>query len=442
MAELSVYEQLMLELVNRARLNPAAEAARDGISLNSGLRSGTLSSAARQALAPNDLLNAAAASHSAWMLARDVFSHTGSGGSDPGDRMDAAGYNFTGSWSWGENIAWVGTTGTLDLEASAIRLHVNLFRSALHRVNILNDGFQEVGLGIEQGGFRSGGVTYNAAMATQDFARSGTGIFITGVAITEGDGDHFYDIGEGRSGILATVSNTGGVLGSDSTGTAGGYAVRVAAGTVDLTFSGGDLAASVSVTVEAGSKNAKVDLEGASTILSSATTTLGAGATGLVLLGCGAINGTGNGESNLLVGNAGKNVLSGGAGDDVLVGGGGHDYLYGGDGLDTFDYNSVSQSKATSTLRDTIFDFASGEDVIDLSTIDANTRTSGNQDFTWRGAAAFSGRAGQLRIQVVDQSGTDNDYTVVAMDVNGDKKADMHIVVKYVTSLSDFDFIF
>ena len=40
-------EQYMLELINRARANPAAEAATYGIDLNEGLSAGTISSAAK-----------------------------------------------------------------------------------------------------------------------------------------------------------------------------------------------------------------------------------------------------------------------------------------------------------------------------------------------------------------------------------------------------------
>ncbi len=95
MAAPSNYEQLILELINRARLDPPAEAVRLGVPLNQGLSSGSISSASKQPLAYNSLLNDAAAAHSNWMLAADIFSHTGSGGSDPQDRMEAAGYQFT-----------------------------------------------------------------------------------------------------------------------------------------------------------------------------------------------------------------------------------------------------------------------------------------------------------------------------------------------------------
>ena len=60
MAELTPYEQLLLELVNRARLNPNGEAARYGIHVNEDLPAGTLDSSVRQPLAPNSLLADAA----------------------------------------------------------------------------------------------------------------------------------------------------------------------------------------------------------------------------------------------------------------------------------------------------------------------------------------------------------------------------------------------
>ena len=49
------YDVLMWALINRARLDPAGEAARDGIDLNEGLSPGTLSATSRQPLAFNPL---------------------------------------------------------------------------------------------------------------------------------------------------------------------------------------------------------------------------------------------------------------------------------------------------------------------------------------------------------------------------------------------------
>jgi hypothetical protein len=58
----SALEQYMVELINRARANPAAEAARYGIDLNEGLAAGTISAKAKQPLAisPNLIVSSRA----------------------------------------------------------------------------------------------------------------------------------------------------------------------------------------------------------------------------------------------------------------------------------------------------------------------------------------------------------------------------------------------
>ncbi|PSJ16584.1 calcium-binding protein, partial [Nitrosomonas supralitoralis] len=146
--------------------------------------------------------------------------------------------------------------------------------------------------------------------------------------------------------------------------------------------------------------------QGADTVRSSVTFTLGltSNLEHLTLIGADAINGTGNNSANVitgndnnnvLTGNAGPDTLSGGIGNDILIGGGGADTLAGGSGSDIFLYQaSVSHSNATN--RDTIIDFVSGIDTINLSAIDANTTVGGNNAFVFIGAAAFSA-AGQLR---------------------------------------------
>ncbi len=431
MAALTVYEQLLLELVNRARLDPAGEAARYGISLNAGLAAGSLTTSAKQALAPNELLTSSARAHSQWMINTDIFSHTGAGGSDPGDRMGAAGYAFTGSWTWGENIAWSGTTGTPNLLSYTNELHQNLFLSPGHRVNILGGDFRELGTGIDSGPFKSGATTYNAVMATENFATSGPDFFVTGVVISDTDGDNFYDIGEARADITMTIAGGN----SDTTAAAGGYAAKFAGGTVDLTFSGGDLLSTVSVTIAAGAQNAKVDLLDANEILSSVSTTLGAGAVRLGLLGVAAIRGTGNDAANVIIGNRGGNYLDGQGGNDVITGGAGRDVLTGGLDADRFDFNSVKDSAKTATYRDHITDFLRGSDKLDLCTIDARSTMTGNQAFKWIATQAFHHTAGELHYV---RSGAN---VIVSGDVNGDGKADFQIQLDGLTAVGKADFI-
>ncbi|MGL4487910.1 MAG: hypothetical protein ACRCU5_00505, partial [Rhizobiaceae bacterium] len=94
---LDSHEQYLLELINRARLDPSAELARynaavaSGIfddspmtGLNDGLAPGTISTAAIQPLAVNENLNTAATGHSLHMLTVDQFNHSGIGNGDIG----------------------------------------------------------------------------------------------------------------------------------------------------------------------------------------------------------------------------------------------------------------------------------------------------------------------------------------------------------------------
>src|SRR5690606_14071079 len=73
---LTPYEQLMLELVNRARMDPQGEAARQGLSsLNEGIAPGSISTTPKQPLAPNQILMNVARAHSQDMLDNDYFAH-------------------------------------------------------------------------------------------------------------------------------------------------------------------------------------------------------------------------------------------------------------------------------------------------------------------------------------------------------------------------------
>ncbi|MGA0608566.1 hypothetical protein ACO2Q0_21465 [Phenylobacterium sp. VNQ135] len=180
--------------------------------------------------------------------------------------------------------------------------------------------------------------------------------------------------------------------------------------------------------------------QGIDAVFADVTYALAANVENLILsqsdiLGVGdpALNGTGNGLANNLQGNNSGNVLSGlggadtlngGEGDDVLVGGAGADRLTGGGGQDRFDIDATGDSPVGSG-RDVITGFdgvgAAAGDLIDVSTIDARTGTSGNQAFTFVGTAAFSG-AGQIRAvdsgpDVVLQFNTDTNTATVEMEL-------------------------
>lgn len=78
--------------------------------------------------------------------------------------------------------------------------------------------------------------------------------------------------------------------------------------------------------------------EGTDWVNSSISYTLGANVENLTLTGTNAINGTGNGLGNRLVGNSVVNTLTGGGGNDILDGGAGNDKLTGGEGADTYHF--------------------------------------------------------------------------------------------------------
>ena len=153
----------------------------------------------------------------------------------------------------------------------------------------------------------------------------------------------------------------------------------------------------------------------------------------------------GNRFDNVLEGGAGNDVLEGilgndtligGEGDDVLLGGKGIDSLTGGAGSDLFVFELGDTGK-TLASADTIVDFIVGDDLIDLSAIDAVLATKTvNEAFTFIGTDAFTREAGQLRYEV---AGSD---VYVTGDFNGDAKADFMLHLKGVTSLSSADFLF
>lgn len=135
------------------------------------------SAAGLRPLAPDAELIAAAQGHADWMVAADVFSHTGAGGSTPAQRGTAAGF----AWSrFGENVAYTSgpNAATMD-EADVRQLHTNLMNSAGHRANILSASFTHVGIGLAQGDYQGRPAVFvaqNFATPTAAELADGTGI--------------------------------------------------------------------------------------------------------------------------------------------------------------------------------------------------------------------------------------------------------------------------
>ncbi|MFJ3877787.1 CAP domain-containing protein [Streptomyces sp. NPDC090077] len=93
------------------------------------------------ALTINEKLTKAAQDHSADMAAHRNMSHTGSDGSDAGQRITRAGYQWR---TYGENVAYGYSTPEQVMEG--------WMNSPGHKRNILDCSYKEIGIGLAQPG--------------------------------------------------------------------------------------------------------------------------------------------------------------------------------------------------------------------------------------------------------------------------------------------------
>ncbi len=132
--------------------------------------------------------------------------------------------------------------------------------------------------------------------------------------------------------------------------------------------------------------------------------------------------------ANRLSGGRGNDRIDGGHGSDVIDGGPGRDVLFGGPGGDTFLFEEAGDLSGRPRRTDTIGEF-DGRDAIDLSGIDADTTTTRDDPFDWRGLAPFSGTAGEMRWDARTQR--------VEMDRDGDGRADLFLLVEVPRGIPD-----
>ena len=441
MANFTAREQLMLELINRARMDPKGEAARFGITVNEGVDPGDqVTTSPKQVLAGNDALGLAADKHTSWMLANDKLQHDEIPGtakfydSDPSLRVFKAGYPYA---SASENIAMMSSSGTIDDTKSISNMYKLLFVDASddgrgHRMNILTDYNREIGVGHGMGSWHG----QDASVITTDFARNfeDSTFFITGVVYNDTKkNDDFFTVGEQQS---ASISDEGSSA-SDTTGAGGGYELGFAtSGTKTITF---DLeTGDVIVDVAFHGRNVKVDLVNGDEIWTNASslTSLSTDIEELHALGISKLKLVGsdagekifgNAGANKLNGNGGKDGISGGDGKDTITGGAGKDTMTGGDGNDKFVFKAEGDSSVDKP--DVIKDFGrSGIDRIDLSALG---------DLTYRDEHKING------VNQVNVTKDGNDV-VVHINLDADKTEDEMRITLHNTGLSSMsaaDFI-
>jgi Ca2+-binding RTX toxin-like protein len=412
----SAQEQELLELINRMRMNPAGELPILTNSLNpigsadpdvnSALRffnvDGTLLANQWSQLSPaaplawNLNLYNAARTHNQAMIAQDTQSHQLPGELPLGDRISAAGYNFS---RVGENIYAYSKSvfhGHAGLAIDWGFTSTGIQNPPGHRNNIMNPDYREAGLSVipqtnPQSDLGPLVITHNLGNRF-NFGNP----WLLGVVFDDADNDNFYDAGEGLGNVTVNVTGAGQTF-TTRTFAAGGYQLQVPSGQYTIEFSGGGLDASIQKNVTVVSDNVKVDaIDSASSapvvnrmvgtmqndrligtsgddqmigragndfirggngsdrlhggagndrlygdagndvLIGFRDTNLIRGGTGndRIIGGTGQDRGYGDAGNDILVGNGGNDVLRGGAGNDVLRGGAGNDVLVGGSGND------------------------------------------------------------------------------------------------------------
>lgn len=256
----TAYEQAMLEMINRARWDPPAEAKRLELASADEAAIGSISTAPAPALAMNGQLLAIARSHVQSLIDNDSFSHIDAAGDDQLDRIGRTGTLRFAS----ENVARL---EGVDLNVTVPAIHDILFKDEdvmgrLDRKNILDHSAKEIGIGIATGVVSFDLIEQNATLIVQDFAAYAPAetVLVTGVVYTDANGNGIYDAGEGRGDVPVSLSNDELGAAALRTATHGGYAFRVFMPAVHTIVFDNDPAFSIRVDVR--DKNIKVDLRG------------------------------------------------------------------------------------------------------------------------------------------------------------------------------------
>jgi Ca2+-binding RTX toxin-like protein len=136
--------------------------------------------------------------------------------------------------------------------------------------------------------------------------------------------------------------------------------------------------------------------------------------------------------SDRITGTSKAEKITGLSGDDTLIGGLGNDTLTGGLGNDVFLFNTEKEMN-----KDTIVDFKTGQDKIDISNMDGDMKTAGKQGFTFIGNDApfvKNDAIGKLRF--------DSQKHILYGSNDADIQPEFSIVLTGVDSLKSSDFIF
>ncbi|MDQ0463386.1 Ca2+-binding RTX toxin-like protein [Caulobacter ginsengisoli] len=246
-----------------------------------------------------------------------------------------------------------------------------------------------------------------------------------------GSGNDILDGGIGADTMDGGVGNDQLNGGADNDALTGNDGNDVLTGGLGADAMTGGLGDDTYYVDDAGDTTVEVSGQGTDLVRATVNFTLAANVENLIQDGSGNIDATGNGLANALTGNGGANSLDGGAGDDVikaglgndtLIGGTGNDILVGGGGLDTFVVTQASIRTSGPIEVDTVNDLIAGQgDRLDLSAIDADSVTAGDQAFHLVGG--FTHHAAEMTLSFAAG------VTTLQLDVDGDGRADYRMTI-------------
>ena len=231
-------ETLILELINRLRADPPAEAERLGFKDDSGTELKAMKP--RPPLVMNLNLLDAARKHSYYMILN---------GLTHGEDKDKPGFYGVSPWERAPKSGYTGFCGAENCfrdPGDAYGSHAGFAHSKGHRDNMLS-GHREAG---------TGGVPHEGRISvTHLFGSRGVPRMAGGVVYQDTNANKFYDVGEGIGGVRINAA--------DGTGTttwrSGGYALDLKS-TKPLTLTAEFLGQKFAKTFEAGGDNIKFDV--------------------------------------------------------------------------------------------------------------------------------------------------------------------------------------
>jgi PKD domain-containing protein len=261
-------EQLVIWQLNRARRDPPTYGQSIGLDLT-GVDP-------QPALAVSRLLTNSARFHAQEMYDHGYFAHTSAvTGKGPNQMAADAGYDVFGmglSYPWGaaNNIESLEMgSPTFSLALADLIIDPDPSQNLGHRIHLLgmNDfvrRHREIGAGKAASPTGAPPGPYHAIHTAYT---GGGGTFLTGVVYYDADGDGAFGFMEGLGGVDVAAVPVGGGNGlATRSFVAGGWTIPVAAGTYDVTCSGGVFAGTSTARVTVTANNHAIDFRSGSAV--------------------------------------------------------------------------------------------------------------------------------------------------------------------------------